>query len=102
MTPETGKAPTFEEALEQLEEIVRSLEAGDISLEESLAKYESGVGLLKGCYALLRQAEQRILLLTGEDAEGKPITQPFEHTSSAEPPTTLDIRRKPRKPDSSY
>src|SRR5947209_3408477 len=100
MTPETGKAPTFEEALEQLEEIVRCLEAGDISLEEALAKYESGIGLLKGCHALLRQAEQRIFLLSGEDADGKPVTQPFEHTSSVESPT-LNLRRKP-KPDSSY
>ncbi len=101
MSPDTAKLPTFEESIADLEEIVRALEAGDVSLEEALAKYEAGVGLLKRCYGQLRAAEQRILLLAGEDADGKPIVQPFEHISSAEPPG-LDARRKPRKPDSAY
>ena len=100
MTPE-AKTPSFEDALAGLEDIVRSLEAGDVSLEDALAKYESGVGLLKHCYGQLRQAEQRILLLSGEDADGKPVTQPFEHTSSAEA-DRLPLRAKPKKPDSAY
>ena len=100
MTPET-RTPTFEEAMAGLEEIVRALEAGDVSLEDALARYESGVGLLKHCYAQLRQAEQRILLLSGEDADGRPATQPFEHTSSADP-ERLTIRPRPKKSDSSY
>ncbi len=90
---------SFEAALTGLEKIVRELETGDISLEESLARYEKGIGLLKRCYAQLRQAEQKILLLTGEDAEGKPLTQPFDHAPalSADRP---DPRRRARKPDS--
>jgi exodeoxyribonuclease VII small subunit len=78
---------SFEQALAELEGIVRALEDGQTGLEESLAGYERGVGLLKRCYGQLRQAEQRILLLTGEDGEGKPLTRPFEHAP------TLDAAR---------
>src|SRR4051812_45058295 len=75
---------SFETALEELETLVRALEQGETSLEQSLAHYERGVGLLKHCYARLRHAEQRILLLTGEDGDGQPLTRPFEHVSSLE------------------
>jgi exodeoxyribonuclease VII small subunit len=75
---------TFEQALARLDEIVRQLEDGSAGLEESLAHYEQGVGLLKRCYAQLRQAEQRIQLLAGLDADGKPILKPFDHTATAE------------------
>ncbi len=80
--PETAKQLSFEEALAELEAVVHDLEAGDVSLEQALARYETGVMLLKQCYSQLRNAEQKVLLLTGEDAEGKPVTQPFEHTSA--------------------
>src|SRR5438270_14011801 len=56
---------TFEEALAELEGIVRGLEDGQTGLEESLARYEKGVGLLKRCYGQLCEAEQRIMLLAG-------------------------------------
>jgi exodeoxyribonuclease VII small subunit len=82
MNPNSAKfvaSPTFEQVLAQLEEIVRVLEAGDTTLEESLAKYEQGVSLLKCGYDQLRLAEQKILLLSGEDGDGKPIAKPFEH-----------------------
>src|SRR5947199_1642107 len=92
---------SFEAALTELEAIVRALEDGETGLEQSLAQYERGVGLLKLCYGQLRQAEQRILLLTGEDGDGKPVTQPFEHTSSAEP-DRLPIRPRAKRSDSSY
>jgi exodeoxyribonuclease VII small subunit len=75
---------TFEQALADLEQIVRELEDGQTSLEEALARYETGVGLLKRCYGQLREAEQRILLLTGVDADGRPLLQPFEHAATAE------------------
>jgi exodeoxyribonuclease VII small subunit len=75
---------SFEAALAELEGIVRALEGGDTTLEQSLAQYERGVGLLKLCYGQLRHAEQRILLLTGEDGEGRPLMRPFEHVASIE------------------
>jgi exodeoxyribonuclease VII small subunit len=74
---------TFEEALLELERMVRELEDGQLGLEDALARYEQGVGLIKACYQQLRQAEQRILLLTGIDEEQQPILQPFKHEATA-------------------
>jgi exodeoxyribonuclease VII small subunit len=85
---------TFEEALGELERIVHELEDGQVDLEASLARYEKGVGLLKRCYAQLRQAEQRIVQLTGVDEEGRPLSQPFAHTATAEAEKKSDKRRK--------
>lgn len=83
---------TFEQALAELDQIVRDLEDGQLGLEDALARYEKGVGLLKGCYARLREAEQRILLVTGIDADGQPITHSFEHAPTAD---GKPLRRKP-------
>ena len=58
---------TFEAALSELEAIVRDLEAGQLPLEESLAAYERGAGLLKHCQETLSSAEQKLLIL--ENAE---------------------------------
>jgi exodeoxyribonuclease VII small subunit len=78
------EVPSFEAILKRLEEIVRLLEEGDLGLNESLERYEEGVKLLRQSYQMLECAERRIELLSGVDAEGKPITQPFDHTSSIE------------------
>jgi exodeoxyribonuclease VII small subunit len=74
---------TFEESLLELERILRELEDGRIGLEDALARYEQGVGLIKSCYHQLRQAEQRILKLSGMDDEQQPILQPFKHEATA-------------------
>ena len=50
----------FEKALEQLEDIVRRLERGDVPLDESVAIYERGEALKRHCDALLQRAEARI------------------------------------------
>ncbi|KQT60828.1 MULTISPECIES: exodeoxyribonuclease VII small subunit [Methylobacteriaceae] len=50
----------FERAMEQLEEIVRRLERGDVPLDESVAIYERGEALKRHCEALLKRAEARI------------------------------------------
>jgi exodeoxyribonuclease VII small subunit len=75
---------SFEQALAELERIVHELEDSQTGLEDALGRYEQGVGLIKHCYAKLRQAEQRILLLTGTDDAGQPVLKPFEHTATAE------------------
>jgi exodeoxyribonuclease VII small subunit len=85
---------TFEQALTDLERIVRELEDGQTGLEEALARYETGIGLLKRCYSQLREAEQRILLLTGTDAEGRPVLQPFEHQATGEQEKLVSKRRR--------
>ena len=70
--------PTFEESLEQLERSVRQLEDGKLGLSESLQCYEEGVRQLKLCYRGLEAAERKIELLAGVDAEGNPVTEPFD------------------------
>ncbi len=72
----------FEDALAQLEAIVRELEDGNAGLDDSLSNYERGIALIKQCHAQLRQAEQKILLLT-ESEEGEAVLQPFKHESTA-------------------
>lgn len=54
---------TFKEASIELEQIVRSLEAGDLELEESLDRYGRGVELLKSLRARLNDAEQKVRVL---------------------------------------
>lgn len=75
---ESSDQPNFEEALARLEGIVHLLEEGNIGLNEALARYEEGVRLLRQSYDLLEHAERRIELLSGVDAQGNPISQPFE------------------------
>jgi exodeoxyribonuclease VII small subunit len=94
--PEPADQPTFEQSLLDLERAVRDMEDGQLGLEECLARYEQGVGLIKNCHAQLRQAEQRILQLTGTDEEGQPILAPFKHEATA-PPARPAVR-PPRRP----
>ena len=54
----------FEEALQQLEEIVTQLEAGQLPLEQALEKFEAAMRLKKRCEELLSQAEAKIEELT--------------------------------------
>jgi exodeoxyribonuclease VII small subunit len=61
----------FEAALAELDTIVKQLELGDLSLEQSLALYERGVELSRFCHARLEAAERRIEILT-ERGELKP------------------------------
>ena len=53
----------FEDALAQLEALVRQLESGELDLEQALATFETGVGLAKQCSARLEAAELRIVKL---------------------------------------
>lgn len=57
-------AKTFEKSLDELEQIVRSLEEGDMPLEESLELFERGVKLARECRDRLAKAEKRIEVLT--------------------------------------
>ena len=67
----------FEDALAELESIVQNLERGDITLDDSLARYERGVVLLKDCFGQLKQAEAKIRELTGIDETGQPELTEF-------------------------
>jgi exodeoxyribonuclease VII small subunit len=56
----------FGEAIAELEGIVASLEGGQLDLEDSLARYERGVALLRACQAKLADAQQKVTMLMGE------------------------------------
>lgn len=58
---------SFEAALEQLEDHVRKLDRGDLPLEQALALFEGGVGLVRECQELLDGAERRIVELSEAD-----------------------------------
>jgi exodeoxyribonuclease VII small subunit len=64
-----GKSKSFEASLGELEKIVRKLEDGDLSLEESLKLFEDGVKLSRECQERLNQSERRIEILL-KDASG--------------------------------
>lgn len=70
----------FEKSFAELEEIVFRLEDGKVSLDDSLALYEKGVGLLKECHALLEGARRKIEILMGVDENGVPITRGVDDT----------------------
>ena len=65
--------PTFEQALQQLEQIVQKLEKGELPLEDSLKLYEDGIRLSRLCHGKLEEAEGRIEVLL-KDARGEPVT----------------------------
>jgi exodeoxyribonuclease VII small subunit len=71
-----NKAMTFEKAMKKLEEIVQELEAGQLSLEESLKKFQEGVKLSKFCSSKLDETEKKITLLL-KDRNGGLIEMPF-------------------------
>ena len=60
----------FEKALDELEQLVDSMEEGDLSLEESLKAFEKGVKLSRECQEALQVAEQKIQVLMGQSDDG--------------------------------
>ena len=83
----------FEEALEKLESIVLRLEGGGTTLEDSLTDYARAISLMQVCHKRLESVERRITVLSGVDAEGNPISKPFEEDAKEE---TLEDKRKRR------
>jgi exodeoxyribonuclease VII small subunit len=77
--------PPFEEALGRLEAIVEDLEGGELTLEESIARYEEGMKLSRGLAKTLDEAEKRIeKLVEGRGAE-PPATRPMDEGFEDEP-----------------
>ena len=73
----TQGAERFEDHLEALEKIVEELEAGELSLDDSLARFEEGVKRLKSCRTLLGDAEKKVRILV-RDAGGELAEEPFQ------------------------
>jgi exodeoxyribonuclease VII small subunit len=74
----------FEDCLARLEQIVSQLEAGSLSLEDSLTVFEEGVGLSRHCAKYLADAERRIELLAKDDT-GALSQKPFAWNPDEEP-----------------
>ena len=74
-----NKTMNFEESIRRLEEIVRRMEQGNVSLEESLKLFEEGTALAGSCNAQLDAAELKVVrLMKGQD--GNPVELPFEES----------------------
>lgn len=71
------KKPTFEEALERLEEIVDKLEDGETTLDESIEFFQEGRKLGRQCAEQLAAVEKKARLLL-EDEEGAVSAEPFD------------------------
>lgn len=61
----------FEESIEELEQIVESLEKEDLNLDDSIAKFEQGMKIAKDCNKKLEEAEKKITILLNENGEIK-------------------------------
>ncbi len=86
----------FEKSMERLEKIVEDLEAGNISLEEALKKYEEGVKLLRSCQTTLTQAEKKIEMLT-RSLSGKLEKGPLDLEEAQQAEAGRAEKKKPRR-----
>ncbi len=68
---------TFEKNLNELEQVVKSLEGNEISLDEMIAMFEKGVTLTRECTKALNEAEQKITVLMKNRDSGEIEEQPF-------------------------
>lgn len=91
------KQKTFEASLQELERIVRSLENGDLALEESLKLFEDGVRISRECQERLNQAERRIEILMRDDA-GNPALETIKaedlRGEAAAQPSESKVKRR--------
>jgi exodeoxyribonuclease VII small subunit len=77
MADESQTPQNFEAALKRLEEIVKKLEGGELSLDSALELFEEGIQLSRYCHTTLGQAERRVeILLKNESGQMRPV--PFE------------------------
>ncbi len=73
----------FENAVKRLEEIVNKLEAGDLSLDDSIKLFEEGVRLYQVCIKRLDEAEKKVEILL-KDKNGNKILKPFQLENTEE------------------
>lgn len=71
------KEQTYEESMKELEQVVKDLESGELSLDESIKKFEKGMKLSKHCNSLLEDAEKKISVLI-EKENGEFTEENFE------------------------
>ncbi len=71
------KELSFELSLKRIDEIVKSLEKGDVALDESMKLFEEGTALIRRCGAMLDEAEQQVVRLR-KGPDGEPEELPFD------------------------
>jgi exodeoxyribonuclease VII small subunit len=81
-----GPELNFEGAMERLEAIVEQMESGKMHLEDLIVRYEEGMKLVKICQERLASAEQRIEIITRNNA-GKAVVKEFEPASESTSPS---------------
>jgi len=79
--PAPNKPPTFEAGLQQLENIVKEMETGELPLERAITLFEQGMKLSEACRKQLEEAETRVEILTRRAGEVQP--QPFKTNEKA-------------------
>jgi exodeoxyribonuclease VII small subunit len=75
MTGKSQKAPGYESAMAELEKIVADMEAGRLSLEDSLAAYKRGAELLTFCRSRLEEAQQQVRVLEEGVLKELPVSE---------------------------
>jgi exodeoxyribonuclease VII small subunit len=70
--------PSFEQALAELEKIVKKMESGELTLEQALATHKRGLELAKFCQQRLESAQQQVKVLEGE------VLKPLENLGESE------------------
>jgi exodeoxyribonuclease VII small subunit len=93
MNSTNAKQQSFESSLAALEKIVRRLEQGDLSLEESLKLFEDGVRLSRECQERLNQAERRIEVLL-KDGDGNPALHEIKKEDLGEETRAPKVKRR--------
>ena len=71
------QSKTFEASLTRLEEIIKKMERGDVPLDQALALFEEGTGLVRSCSNMLDEAELKVVRLM-KGADGEPVEADFE------------------------
>ncbi len=72
----TKKPVSFEQSLNDLEQLVTQMETGELSLDDSLKAFEQGVKLTRECQNILDEAEQKVQILSEQN--GEVVSVPFE------------------------
>jgi exodeoxyribonuclease VII small subunit len=68
---------SFETKLKRIEDIVKNMESGDVSLDQSLKLFEEGIKLSRECQSELTAAEQKVQLLVKVEPDGAATTKDF-------------------------
>lgn len=82
-SPAKSDEPSFEDAMQRLDEIVSAMESDKMPLEEMIHRYEEGVVLLKACRQHIETARRRVELITQDIDSGKTSLKPFDEDEAA-------------------